>query len=117
MRDSILIELERAELVARERRLAAAGEADRRLAAARGEADRIAAGLDDAVEQALDARRREHAQRAAAEIATVEAALRALEASDGAGSRSTSDLDPRADEAERAAADLVVAVVLGEQEA
>lgn len=119
MTQSALIGLERAELAARERRLAAAAEAERRVAAASAEAERIRDGIDAEVRSALEARRREHADRAAAEIAAIEAEIAALgddgRAGDGPGD-GTGGRSP-ADPAEARAVELVVAVVLGEREA
>lgn len=119
MRQSALIGLERAELAARERRLAASAEAERRVAAAHAEAGRIRDGIDAEVRSALEARRREHDDRAAAEIAAIEAEIAALGDDGGAGDRAGDGTDrpSQADPAEARAVGLVVSVVLGEREA
>lgn len=120
MTQSVLIGLERAEVAARERRLAASAEAERRVAAAHAEAERIGAGTEAEVRTALEARRREHADRAAAEIAAIEAEVAAMGDDGGAGDDGSGDgtCGPSpADPAEARAVDLVVSVVLGEREA
>ncbi len=104
MAGSVLVELERAELAARERRLAAATAAEARIAVATEEAARIRAGIDAAVDEALATRRREHLERATAQVAAIEAEIAALDARDeGGGERD-------------AAVELVTASVLGERE-
>jgi hypothetical protein len=75
MPGSTLIELERAELAARERRLAAATEAERRIATAVAEAERIRGGIAAAISSAIDARRLAHQAECAAAVAVIEAEL------------------------------------------
>ncbi len=109
MPDSVLIELERAELEARERRLAAVAAAEARVAAAMADAERIRAGIDREIARAIEERRREHAERAAATIAAIEAELASLEATPGPSGTDDPAVGP--------AVELVVAAVLGEVEA
>jgi hypothetical protein len=72
MSASALVELERAELRARERRLAAATEAEQRVAVATAAAARIRDGIAAAIAAAVEARRAEHEAECAAEIAAIE---------------------------------------------
>jgi hypothetical protein len=75
---AILAELERAELAARERRLAAQAEADRIVEQARLTAADIAAGLDARVAEELEAFRRETLDGAELEAAAIERELAEL---------------------------------------
>jgi hypothetical protein len=104
METAPLATLERAELAAREKRLAASAEADRIMADATERATAIATGVPDRIMAALAELRHAHDERAAREIAGIERELAALETasgSDGDGAFAT-------------AVDLVVAAVLGE---
>lgn len=109
---TILGELERAELDARERRLAAQAEADRLLEAARTAIDELEAGLDARTEEAIAALRLDLLGRADREVATIERELAAIDravAGTSAGGRG------RAERARfEAAVGDVVAAVLGE---
>lgn len=73
METSALIVLERAERAARERRLAAGLEAERRIAAARAEAARIERDAEVEAAEAADRARREVSAAADREIAALEA--------------------------------------------
>jgi hypothetical protein len=108
MERSVLAELERAELGARARRLAAAAEADARIAAARKRAERTLARRDRAAARAAAAVRRRHVAEADAAVALLEAEVHRL----AVGTRAATD-----DPAFRDAVELVVAAVLGEREA
>ena len=101
----VLAILEDAELRARERRLAAASEAERRLAAGAARAASIEAGAAERAERAL-------AEARAASDARLRAALEAIEAE----TEALTALVPAdsGDPAVVAAAELVVAAVLGE---
>jgi hypothetical protein len=106
MDPSPLVILERAELAARERRLAAATEAESILAAAAERVAAIEAETPDRIASALGDLRSHHEKHASAEVVAIQRDLAALEA------RPTR----RSTEAEVAAAvDLVVAAVLGEE--
>ncbi len=108
----ILGELERAELDARERRLAAQAEADRLLDGARTAIDELEAGLDARIDDAMAALRFDLLGRADREVAGIERELAALDravAGASAGGRG------RAGRARfEAAVGDVVAAVLGE---
>jgi len=103
---SILLELERAELAARERRLAAEAEAER----LRGEARERAAAIEKAAAQraadAVAARRRALRRGALTEVRDIEREIAELEERD-ADARGTAPVP-------RAAVDFVVSAVLGE---
>lgn len=111
MDTAIFLELERAELSARERRLSAEAEARRIVADAQAEARRLERSVDRRIRRAIDARRKHHAVAAEREIEVLRNEMRLL-------------VDPRAGEAETArtpvdpaierAVALVVAAVLGE---
>jgi hypothetical protein len=73
MATSMLVDLERAELESRARRLEAEAEADRRIAAAAASAGSIRATLDGEVAAALAALRARYEEAADAEIAATEA--------------------------------------------
>lgn len=105
MQATILLELERAELAARERRLRAEGEAEEELARARKEAAQIAAGVERAIGEAIEARRRELDAEAKGEIEALERELAKLEGE----ARTNRDRS-----AFRRAEELVVASVLAE---
>lgn len=79
MGEPILVRLESAEMLARERRLLAASEAERRVAAARVAAATVEAGTDDAIREAVDALRERHRRRAAEEVAVIERQLAGLD--------------------------------------
>jgi hypothetical protein len=98
--------LERAELAARERRLAATAEAEHILAAAAERAAAIEAAVPDRIAAALADLRRTHAERAAAEVQAIERELASLGATPL----------PGRDDAFSAAVELVVAAVLGERD-
>jgi hypothetical protein len=108
MERSVLAELERAELAARARRLAAAAEADGRIAVARKRAERTLARRDRAAARAVAAVRRRHAAEADRAVAALEAEIDQVTA----GMRVAPD-DPAFGDA----IELVVAAVLGEREA
>ena len=108
MDDGPLAVLERAELAARERRLAAVSEADRIRAAADEVAVRIDADVPGRIKSAVEALRLRHDTRATVEIAEIERELAAL-AGDEPGAQ---DDDEHAGLS--AAASLVIAGVLGE---
>jgi hypothetical protein len=112
---AILAELERAELAARERRLAAQAEADRIHEQGRLTSEGIAAGLDARVVAELEAFRRETLERAGQEAAAIDRELAELTGSDGDGGveRSTEAGSAERSRTEAAVAD-VVAAVLGE---
>ncbi|HEX6129778.1 MAG TPA: hypothetical protein VF071_12220 [Candidatus Limnocylindria bacterium] len=105
MEGTILLELERAELAARERRLRAEGEAEEELARAREGAARISAGVDRAIGEAIEARRRALDAEARGEIEALERELAELEGEPGVD---------RDRVAFRRAVELVVASVLAE---
>jgi hypothetical protein len=100
METSALVVLERAERAARERRLAAGLEAERRIAAARAEAARIEREAEVEAAAAADRARGEVSAAADSEIAALEA-------------RATEAFRPAEDALARARA-LVVAALLGE---
>lgn len=105
MESSILLELERAEVAARERRLAAEAEAERALVDARARASAIQAGVEQAVADAIEARRLELEAEADREIAAIEGELAAV----GERGRLTQE-----DRSFRTAVRLVVGAVLAE---
>lgn len=107
MERPILLELERAELAARERRLAAEAEAEQLLLAARGAVTAIEAGTAEMVARAIDERRRALLDAAEREVAEIEAEIATREQSP------ETDTDAR----HRRAVALVVARVLAEPEA
>jgi hypothetical protein len=106
MDGSGLAALERAELAARERRLAAMAEAERIVAVATERARAIEAELPERVAAAVAARRREHRERTAAAIAAVDGELATFE-------RRAIQPGP-SDPAFERAVELVVVAVLGE---
>jgi hypothetical protein len=108
MDDGPLAVLERAELAARERRLAAVSEADRIRAAADEVAVRIEADLPGRIASAVEALRLRHDTRATVEIAEIERELAAL--AERSAREHAEDVDPGLN----AAASLVVAGVLAE---
>lgn len=108
MQSAILLELERAELAARERRLRAEAEAERLLSDARAQAEALEAGGDEAIREALASRRRELEAEADRAIAAIEAELAALTAAPTTGG---------SDPAFSRAVDLVIGAVLAEPEA
>lgn len=105
MERPILLELERAELAARERRLAAEAEAERLVSAARQSATALRADAPAAIAEATTARRRELAEAADREIVELEREMAAL----GTAADAAPD-----EEARRRAVELVVAMVLAE---
>jgi hypothetical protein len=105
--ESIVGELERVELAARERRLTAETEAERIGAAAAAAVTAIEAAVPERVTAALTAMRSGYLERAAAEVASIERELAARD--EPAGSR-TGGAPPNVD----AAVELVVAAVLAE---
>jgi hypothetical protein len=102
---SIVHELERVELEARERRLTAASEADRIRTAALATAGEITAGVPERVAAALAKLRARQVDAAEVEVATINAHLDSAPARSGPGPAL-----PVAD----AAVDLLVAAVLAE---
>jgi hypothetical protein len=106
MDGSGLAALERAELVARERRLTAMAEAERIVGAATERASAIEAALPERIAAALAARRDEHRERTAAAIAAIDEELAEFE-------RRAVPPGP-SDPAFERAVELVVAAVLGE---
>lgn len=106
MDGSGLAALERAELAARERRLAAMAEAERIVGAATERARAIEAEVPERTEAAVAARRDEHLERTAAAIAAIDEELVAFERG--------AVLPGPADPAFERAVELVVAAVLGE---
>ena len=112
MDDGPLAVLERAELAARERRLAATSEAERIRAAADAVAAQVAADVPGRISSAVEALRVGHDTRATAEIADIERRLATL-VGDEPGARGH---DPDADAGLTAAAELIVASVLAETE-
>ena len=106
---SILHELERAELTARERRLAAEAEAEQLLAEAEAEAQALEAGVERRISRAIGRRRRQQQAAAKRETEAIRAEIAELElAGRGAEARSAEDAV-----LERATG-FVVAAVLGE---
>lgn len=103
---SILLELERAELAARERRLAAEAEAERLLGDARERAAEIERAASQRVADAVAARRRALRRAALSEVRTIEGEISELEERDARA--------PAASAVPRQAVDLVVSAVLGE---
>lgn len=79
MDTAILLELEQAELAARDRRLAAELEAGRIVAEARADAAATAAGVALRIERTLVLRRRRHQAQARREIAAIQAEIAALD--------------------------------------
>ena len=108
METSVFVELERAELAARERRLAAEEEAGRLVAAAQDTARALERAVDGRIAAAIAGRRRSVLKAAAAEIRQVEQEMARVEPS----SAVLGD-----DPAFRAAVELVVAGVLAEDPA
>ncbi len=106
MDGSGLAALERAELAARERRLAAMAEAERIVAVATERARAIEAELSERIAVAVATRRREHRERTETAIAVVDEELAEFER--------RAVLPGPADPAFERAVDLVVAAVLGE---
>jgi len=111
METAILIELERAELSAREKRLSAEAEARQTVADAQAEARRLELDVDRRIRRAIDARRKQHAIAAEREILALRQQVRLLIGPQTAGVATTRD--PENPATERAVA-LVVAAVLGE---
>jgi hypothetical protein len=113
---AILAELERAELAARERRLAAQAEADRIVEQARLTAAGIAAGLDARVAEELEAFRRETLDGAELEAAAIERELAELGGPGDAGRSAAGSPEPGSERSPgfETAVDVVVAAVLGE---
>lgn len=105
MDPSPLAVLERAELAARERRLAAGAEAERMLADAAARVASIESETPDRVASALGNLRSTHESRASAEVVAIERELASLDAR---------PRRPGTDAAFTAAVELVVAAVLGE---
>jgi phage-related tail protein len=105
MEGTILLELERAELAARERRLRAEGEAEEELARAREQAAETASGVERAIGEAIEARRQTLDAEAEGEIEALGRELAELEGEPGAD---------RERAAVRRAVELVVASVLAE---
>lgn len=102
-------QLERAELAARERRLAAHAEADRILEAARAEAGAIGDGVDDRIAAALAERRGALLDQASVEAAAIEAEVAALGPALGG---TTPPVDDERQARIRAVAERIVAAVL-----
>lgn len=109
---TILGELERAELDARERRLAAQAEADRLLESARIAIDELEAGLDARIDEAIAVLRSDVLERADREVAAIERELAELDRAVAGTSAGGRDRAGRA-RFEAAVGD-VVAAVLGE---
>jgi hypothetical protein len=108
-----LAELERAELRAREGRLAAMTEADRRIEAATAEAARIRAGIGEAISAAMTIRQAEHEATCRADLAAIERGAGEL----ATGPRLAEPLDLDGAEAIlELAVDRLVAAILGEGE-
>jgi hypothetical protein len=110
MDDGPLAVLERAELAARERRLAAVSEAERIRAAADEVAARIDADMPGRIQSAVEALRLRHDTRAAVEIAEIERDLAALAGDEPDAQGNGGAADPGLS----AAAALIVAGVLAE---
>jgi hypothetical protein len=109
---TILGALERAELDARERRLAAQAEADRLLEAARTASAELEAGLEARIEDAIAALRLDLLERADRDVAAIEQELTGLDRAAAGGSAGGRG---RAERARfDAAVAAVVAAVLGE---
>jgi vacuolar-type H+-ATPase subunit H len=107
MDTSILLELERAELAARERRLAAEAQAERMLAEAQSEAHMLGAGVARRIEHVLAERREQHRVETRGEVDAIHAAMAGL----GTANRGATDMDPAVERA----VELVVEHVLGEE--
>lgn len=107
MERPILLELERTELAARERRLTAEAEAEQLLLAARGAVTAIEAGTAEMVARAIDERRRALLGEAEREVAEIEAEIAAWEQMP----------ETDADDRHRRAVAMVIASVLAEPEA
>jgi hypothetical protein len=103
-----LAALEQAELAARERRLAAVAEAERIVAAATERARAIEDAIPSRADAARADRRREHEDRAARDVAAIEAELADLEREAAHGAAPAPAFED--------AVALVVAAVLGERE-
>jgi hypothetical protein len=109
---TILGKLERAELDARERRLAAQAEADRLVEAAQTASEALAAGLDARIDEAIAALRLDLLGRADRDVAAIEHELAAL---DRAAAQGSAGGRGRAERARfEAAVAAVVAAVLSE---
>lgn len=108
---SIVAELERAELAARERRLTAQEEADRLVAKATARAREIVAGVPDRVAAALAELRARELEAAEAEVAAVEAESATDEGTATPGATTTHGATSNGLEA---AIEAVVAAVLAE---
>lgn len=110
---TVVAELERVELAARERRLTAAAEADRILAEAATAVAAIDAGVDARIESSLRDLRAAYLARADAEVAGIEAALD----EPAAGDRTDDGGEARSDAGTagfEAAVERLVRAVLGE---
>ncbi len=105
---AVIAELERAELAARERRLAAEADADRLVEAAHRSVREIEAGVDARAADALEELRHRHLDRAAEEVTAIEAELARLDERSAIETASTPVFD--------AAVEQVVAAVLGERD-
>ena len=116
MDEPILARLEAAEMRARERRLEASSEAERRIEAARVAAAEIEGGADRAISDAVSALRQRYRQEAAIQVREIEADLARLEAASSSGPRGDhgSPALRAGDEQVEAAVALVVRAVLGE---
>lgn len=117
MDEPILVRLESAEMLARERRLLAASEAEHRVAAAHAAAAAVEASTDAAIREAVDALRERHRRGASEEVAVIERQLADLDREtavlSGQGGPRPEDA-PRDDRFE-AAIDFVVRAVLAEK--
>ncbi len=117
MDEPILARLEAAEMRARERRLEATSEAERRIEAARALAADIEADGDRAIADAVRALRDRHRREAEREVEAIEAELARLE--QGAPSAGARAAGPEArvddDAGVAAAVELVVSAVLAEE--
>ena len=108
MDTAILLELERAELAARERRLAGEAEAERIVADARARAARIERRVPARIARALTQRQRRHEAAAHELIADLEASIAELSAV-----AASTEREP--DAVRDAAVAVVVAAILGEE--
>jgi hypothetical protein len=107
---SILTRLERAELEARERRLAAEAEAERLLETAARDAREIEAGSAAEIRRALAALRTQHVEHANEEVARIDAKLAEIDRSPGVDASAAAVVDRRFE----TAVQLVVEAVLME---
>lgn len=114
MDEPILARLEAAEMRARERRLEASSEAERRIEAARVAAAEIEAGADEVIRHAVDELRERYRRQAAIEVAAIEEDLGRLEDGRDAATGSAGATADRADGRFDAAVAVVVRTVLGE---